>query len=87
MDIPEEYYDDLELRWFSKFFEGPSIGAVRDSTEGHYRVIIEDVTLEGFKYNNDKKILTSKDSRPGKWAHALRKWKSDKGISDNSSLS
>lgn len=82
MDIPEEYYDDLELRWFSKFFEGPSIGAVRDSTQGHYRVIIEDVTLEGFKYNNDKKILTSKDSRPGKWAHALRKWKSDRGISD-----
>ena len=82
MSIPEEYYDDLELRWFSKFFEGPSIGAVKDSTEGHYHVIIENVTLEGFKYNNDKEILTPKDARPGKWAHALRKWKSDRGISD-----
>jgi len=82
MDIPEKYHDDLELRWFSKFFEGPSIGAVKDATEGHYHVIIENVTLEGFKYNNDKKILTPNDSRPGKWAHALRKWKSERGISD-----
>jgi hypothetical protein len=82
MDIPEEYYDDLELKWFSKFFEGPSIGAVKDSTEGHYHVIIENVTLEGFKYNNDKKILTPQDARPGKWWRALKKWKSDRGISD-----
>jgi len=82
MDIPEEYHDDLELRWFSKFFEGPSIGAVKDSTEGHYRVIIENVTMEGFKYNNDKKILTPKDSRPGKWWQALRQWKSERGIAD-----
>jgi hypothetical protein len=82
MDIPEEYYDDLKLRWFDKFFEGPSIGAVKDSTEGHYHVIIENVTVEGFKYNNDKKILTPKDSRPGKWGHALKKWKADRGIAE-----
>ena len=74
--------DDLELRWFSKFFEGPSIGAVRDSTEGHYHVIVEHVTLDGFKYNNDKTILTPKDARPGKWWQTLDQWKSDRGISD-----
>jgi len=73
--IPEEFYDDLKLRWFNKFFEGPSIGAVKDSTEGHYHVRIENVTMEGFKYNADKPILTSKDARPGKWAVELRKWK------------
>jgi hypothetical protein len=82
LEIPEEYLDDLRLRKVSKFFDGPSIGAVKDSTEGHYRVIVEDVTLDGFKYNNDKKILTPEDARPGKWWQALQKWKSDRGISD-----
>lgn len=73
--IPQEYYDDLKLRWFDKFFEGPSIGAVRDSTGGHYHVIIENVTTEGFKYNADNPILTDADDRPGKWAEEFRKWK------------
>jgi hypothetical protein len=73
--IPEEYYDDLKLRWFDKFFEGPSIGAVKDSTQGHYRVRIENVTMEGFTYNADKPILTDEDERPGKWGEELRKWK------------
>jgi hypothetical protein len=73
--IPEEYYDDLKLRWFDKFFEGPSIGAVKDSTQGHYRVRIENVTMEGFTYNADKPILTDKDERTGKWGEELRKWK------------
>jgi hypothetical protein len=82
LEIPEEYYDDLDLRWFSKFFEGPSIGAVKNSTEGAYQVIIENVTMEGFKYNNDKMILTPDDVRPGKWAHLLRDWKAERGISD-----
>ena len=81
MEMPEEYYDDLKMRWFNKFFEGPSIGAVKDTTNGHYQVIIENVTLEGFKYNTDKKILTPEDFRPGKWALELRKWKTAKGIS------
>ncbi|GAB6167467.1 hypothetical protein JCM19992_34670 [Thermostilla marina] len=75
LEIPEEYYDDLKLRWFDKFFEGPSIGAVRDNTEGHYHVIIENVTMEGFKYNADKPILTPADVRPGKWGKELQKWK------------
>lgn len=82
LEIPEEYLDDLRLRKVTKFFDGPSIGAVKDSTEGHYRVIVENVTLEGFQYNNDTEILTPKDTRPGKWWQALEKWKSDRGISD-----
>jgi len=80
MDIPEEYYDDLDLRWENKFFEGPSIGAVRDSSGDHYHVDIENVTMEGFKYNADKPILTPADTRPGKWGHALRKWKTARGM-------
>lgn len=83
LEIPEEYLDDLRLRKISKFFDGPSIGAVKDSTEGAYHVIVENVTLDGFKYNNDKKILTPEDRRPGKWAQALKKWKSDRRISDD----
>lgn len=82
LEIPEAYFDDLRLREVSKFFDGPSIGAVKDATEGAYHVNIENVTLEGFEYNKDKKILTPEDTRPGKWAHALRKWKSDRGISE-----
>ena len=80
MNIPEEYYDDLRLRKVTKFFDGPSIGAVKDYTNGTYRVDIENVTLDGFKYNADKKILTPEDARPGKWGQALRKWKADRGI-------
>ena len=82
LEIPEEYYDDLNLRWFNKFFEGPSIGAVKDGTNGHYKVIIENVSLEGFKYYTDKKILTPEDFRPGKWPEELRKWKAARGISN-----
>lgn len=82
LELPEAYYDDLDLRWFSKFFEGPSIGAVKDTTEGAYRVVIENVSLEGFEYNHDKPILTPADARPGKWAHVLRQWKAERGLSD-----
>lgn len=80
LEIPEAYYDDLRLRKVAKFFDGPSIGAVKDYSDGTYRVDIENVTLEGFKYNTDKKILTREDARPGKWGQALRKWKADRGI-------
>ncbi|MBC7353709.1 MAG: hypothetical protein H5U08_15210 [Thermogutta sp.] len=73
--MPEEYYDRLKLRWFDKFFEGPSIGAVKDTTGGHYHVRIENVTMEGFTYNADRPILTEKDERPGKWFEELRRWK------------
>ena len=52
-------------------------------TLNHHNVIVENMTLEGFKYNNDKNVLTPQDRRPGKWAQALRKWKSDRGISDD----
>jgi hypothetical protein len=78
LSIPEEYYDDLNLRWENKFFEGPSIGAVKDTAEGHYRIRIENVTMEGFKYNADRTVLTGRDARPGKWAHELRKWKAER---------
>lgn len=50
--------------------------------EGAYRVLIENVTLEGFTHNKDQKILTPKDTRPGKWPVALRQWKADRGIPD-----
>ena len=48
---------------------------MKDSTGDLYHITIENVTLEGFKYNADKPILTSTDSRPGKWGDELRKWK------------
>jgi len=74
LQIPEEYYRDLNLRWEDKFFEGPSIGAVCNHTEGHFEVLIENVTMDGFKYNSDKPILTEKDTRPGKWPLEIKKW-------------
>ena len=72
LEIPEEHLDDLRLRKVTKFFDGPSIGAVKDSTEGAYHVIVENVTLDGFKYNNDRKILTPEGnrSRAGRAAHS-----------------
>ena len=82
LEIPEEYFDDLRLRDDPKFLDGPSIGAVKDSTAGAYHVIIENIALEGFKFNNDKKILTPKDARPGKWAQELKMWKSVRGVSN-----
>ncbi|CAA6692721.1 MULTISPECIES: glycosyl hydrolase family 28-related protein [unclassified Lentimonas] len=80
LEIPEAYYGDLKMRWENKFFEGPSIGAVKDSTAGHYTVIVEDVTLEGFEYNTDKPILTEQDARPGKWGKAVSAWEATEGL-------
>lgn len=77
LSIPEEYYKDLNLRWFDKFFEGPSIGAVKDHTEGYYSIHVENVTMEGFKYNADKPILTGEDVRSGKWPEEVEKWKKE----------
>lgn len=80
--IPEAYFDDLKFRWLSnRYFEGPSIGAVMDSSE-HYKVRIENVTLEGFKYYADKPILTPRDGRPGKWVDELRKWEKARAATD-----
>jgi len=78
LSVPEEYYDDLDLVWIDKFFRGPSIGGVKDTTGGHYTIRIENVKLEGFTHNADKAILTEKDARPGKWPHELRKWKAER---------
>jgi hypothetical protein len=75
MSIPKEYHDDLDLRWEDKFFVAPSIGAVKDYSGDHYDVIVENVTMEGFKYNADKPILTEADIPPGKWGTAVNKWK------------
>jgi len=80
--VPKAYYDDLRFFEDPKFFIGPSIGAVKDSTEGGYRVDIDNITLEGFTHNADKKILTPADTRPGKWHHELRQWKADRGIEE-----
>lgn len=63
LEIPEKYDDDLRPRPVPKFFDKPSIGALKDSTNGTYKVIIESITFEGFKYNTDKKILTPDDFR------------------------
>lgn len=75
LSIPKEYYGDLDLRWEDKFFEAPSIGAVRDYSGDHFHIDIENVTMEGFKHNADKPILTLADQPEGKWHHALREWK------------
>jgi hypothetical protein len=80
LDIPQEYYDDLNLRRDNKFFEGPSIGTVKDTSGDLYHIDIENVTLEGFKYNADKPVLTDEDTRPGKWAKTFDKWKEQRGI-------
>ncbi|MEX0320844.1 MAG: hypothetical protein AB3N63_01715 [Puniceicoccaceae bacterium] len=80
MAIPEEYHDDLDLVWENKFFRGPSIGAVKDYTEGHYTVQLENISMEGFKYNNDKPVLKPADQRPGKWGQEVRKWKAARGL-------
>jgi len=80
MSIPEEYHDDLWLRWENKFFQGPSIGAVKDASEDVYRIDFENVTMEGFKYNADKAILTPADARPGKWGQEVSKWKAKYGM-------
>ncbi len=82
LSIPKEYHDDLDLRWEDKFFEGPSIGAVKDTSGDHYNVIVKNVTMEGFKYNADKPILTEADMPSGKWARAVSEWKSGHGISE-----
>lgn len=80
LSIPEEYYPDLKLRWFNKFFEAPSIGGVKNETGGHYTVAIENVTLKGFKHNADKPILTEKDIRPGNKFEEIKKWKEKHGV-------
>jgi len=77
LSIPKEYHDDLDLRWENKFFDAPSIGAIKDTSGDHYDVIVENVTMEGFKYNADKPILTEADIPSGKWATAVSKWKSE----------
>jgi hypothetical protein len=80
--IPEEYFDDLKFRWlFNRYFEGPSIGAVMDSSE-HFKVQIENITMDGFKYYADKPILNPRDGRPGKWWVELRKWEKTRAASD-----
>ena len=38
------------------------------------------MTVEGFKYNKDKEILTPADERPGKWHYAFKEWKAARGI-------
>jgi hypothetical protein len=80
LSIPEEYHNDLDLKWEDKFFEAPSIGAVKDYSGDQYHVIIENVTMQGFKYNADNPILTEEDAPEGKWGNAVRQWKADRGI-------
>ena len=72
----------MNLRWENKFFEGPSIGAVKDTSGDHYNVLIENVTMEGFKYNNDKPTLTEVDMPTGKWGRPLQKWRDQYGVSN-----
>ncbi|MDZ8117062.1 glycosyl hydrolase family 28-related protein [Pontiella agarivorans] len=83
MEIPQAYYPDMNLRWENKFFEAPSIGAVRDGSEGAFDVRFENITMEGFRYNADKPILTKDDARPGSPWPELDKWKKKYGHASN----
>ncbi|MEM6260677.1 MAG: hypothetical protein AAGI37_20710 [Planctomycetota bacterium] len=74
LEIPEPYLKDLWLRWENKFFDGPSIGAVKDGSRGTYHIRCENITLEGFTHNSDKPILGPEDAREGKWPIALKAW-------------
>ncbi|WP_044210488.1 hypothetical protein [Flammeovirga sp. OC4] len=74
--VPEEYYNDLKLWPDNKFLTGPSISAVNNHAET-YTVTVENVTMEGFKYNNDKKILTAENAPSGDRWKIWAKWKSD----------
>ncbi|CAA6696532.1 MULTISPECIES: hypothetical protein [unclassified Lentimonas] len=79
MWIPEQYYADLNLRWENKFFEGPSLGGIRDGSGGTSNIQFKNVTLEGFSYNADKPILTEEDARLGSPWPELDKWKAQYG--------
>ena len=83
--IPEETFGDLNLKYYDKFFEGPSQGAVRNFVGTNYKIIIENVTQEGFKYHNGKTILTEKDLiKDGcRWSTEFKKWMEDYGVKKN----
>lgn len=68
-----DYYEDMKMFSDNKFFDAPSIGGVFDGAST-YTINIENVTLEGFEYNNDKAILTDADNRPGKWGTEKTNW-------------
>lgn len=74
--LPEEYYESLKLWPDNKFYDSPSIGAVKDESVT-YDVIIENVTMDGFKYYNNKPILTDSDEREGKWGNVFEQWQLD----------
>lgn len=68
-----DYYELMRIWADNKFFDAPSIGAVFDGAST-YSVNIENVTMEGFDYFNDKPILTDADHRPGKWGTEKTNW-------------
>lgn len=70
--IPEEYYDDLKLWPDNKFMDGPSITAVTNHSDT-YSVTIENITMEGFKYNNNK-VITKTTKESGNWGETFKKW-------------
>ncbi len=55
-NVPKAYYGELRIdtnipKGSEKWIRGPSVGVVRDGTEGSWRPVIENVTQEGFAYN------------------------------------
>lgn len=80
--IPTEYYSSLKLWNDGKFFDGCSVGAVSDSSE-EYKVILENISQEGFKYNTNKNILTPKDEKEGSWSKTFKTWMAENRKSDS----
>lgn len=70
--VPEEYLKELrfdENDRVLKRVRGPSIGVVRNGTAGSWNPIIENVTSEGFKYNQG--IMKIDEKPPRNWKQRL----------------
>ncbi|WP_139958679.1 glycosyl hydrolase family 28-related protein [Flavicella sediminum] len=84
----DAYYDLVKIWYKGKFLSAPSIAAVKVRTTT-YKVKVENITMEGFTYFNDKPILTDNDTTIKNWqqeknkwvkGHQGPQWKTDKGV-------
>lgn len=74
--LEPEYYDDIRKSEDNeKSVVGPSIAAVYDGTKGAYKVTVENVTSEGFKYHQNT-VVTEADFS----AREKNKWNIVKSI-------
>ncbi len=73
--MPLEYYN-VKIWPDNKFLDGPSISGVLRDSDTSYNVNLENISMAGFKYNNDKKILSDTDaSKEGRWGKEFNEWK------------